>query len=100
MEAIVGKGSLQPLSHARRFPVLAAAAAALAGPAVIGLLLGVGGAPAVRAQSTRQKFDVASVHGCGPNAVVPLREGGGLGDIGPSPNRVAKNCVTVLTLLQ
>jgi len=54
----------------------------------------------VHAQSPRQKFEVASIHRCGPNAVVPLREGGGLGDIGPSANRVTRNCVTVLSLLQ
>ena len=32
--------------------------------------------------------------------VVPLREGGGLGIMGPSPNRVIRNCVTVMSLLQ
>jgi uncharacterized protein (TIGR03435 family) len=60
----------------------------------------VGGAPVIRAQATRQKFDVASIHTCAANAVVPLREGGGLGDVGPSPNRVTRNCVTVMSLLQ
>jgi len=69
-------------------------------PLAIGLLIGVGSAPVVSAQSTRQKFDVASIHACGPNTVVPLREGGGLGNVGPSPNRVTRNCVTVMSLLQ
>ncbi len=54
----------------------------------------------VRAQSTRQKFEVVSIHTCSPNTVLPLREGGGLGITGPSPNRVTKNCVTVMTLLK
>ena len=62
--------------------------------------MGVGSAPVVRAQSTQQKFEVASIHTCGRNAVVPLREGGGLGNIGPSPNRVTRECVTVMSLLQ
>jgi uncharacterized protein (TIGR03435 family) len=83
--------SLQPLIHARQFLLAGAGIVALAGP---------GSAPLVRAQSTRQKFEVTSVHTCGPNAVVPLREGGGLGNIGPSPNRVNRNCVTVMSLLQ
>jgi uncharacterized protein (TIGR03435 family) len=69
-------------------------------PVALGLLIVVGAAPVVRAQGARQKFEVASVHACGPNVVVPLREGGGLGDIGPSPNRVTRKCVTVLALLQ
>jgi uncharacterized protein (TIGR03435 family) len=61
------------------------------------LLMGLGGAGYIHAQ---QKFEVASIHSCGANAVVPLREGGGLGDAGPSPNRVTRTCVTVLSLLQ
>jgi uncharacterized protein (TIGR03435 family) len=92
--------SLQPLSRAKKLLLAGAATAALAGPAAIGLLIGVGSAPVIRAQSTQQKFEVASIHACGPNAVVPLREGGGLGNIGPSPNRVTKDCVTVMSLLQ
>ena len=92
--------SLQRLSYAKKLLLASAATAALAGPIAIGLLIGAGIAPVIRAQSTRQKFEVASIHPCGPNAVMPLREGGGLGNIGPSPNRVTKECVTVMTLLQ
>jgi len=91
--------NLQRLSHTKKLLLRRAGTAALAGPIAIGLLIGAG-APVVRAQSTRQKFEVASIHKCGPSAVVPLREGGGLGDIGPSPNRVTKECVTVMSLLQ
>ena len=100
IEAIMLNRSLQRLSHAKKLLLAGAGTAALAGPVAIGLLIGVGSAPAVRAQSTRQKFEVASIHTCGANAVVPLREGGGLGDVGPSPNRVTRNCVTVMSLLQ
>ena len=92
--------SLQRLSHAKKLLLAGAGTAALAGPVAIGLLIGAGSAPVIHAQSTRQKFEVASIHPCGPNAVVPLREGGGLGDIGPSPNRVTRKCVTVMSLLQ
>jgi hypothetical protein len=84
-EAIIMNRSLERLSHAKMLLLAGAGTAALAGPAGIGLLIGVGGAPVVHAQSTRQTFEVASIHKCGPNEVVPLREGGGLGDIGPSP---------------
>ena len=100
IEAIMLNRGLQRLSHAKKLLLAGAGTAALAGPAAIGLLIGVGSPPVIRAQSTRQKFEVASIHKCGPNAVVPLREGGGLGDIGPSPNRVTRNCVTVMSLLQ
>ena len=31
---------------------------------------------------------------------MPLREGGGWGDLGTSPNRVTRNCFTVMSLLQ
>ena len=72
---------------------------ALASAAAIALLIAAG-APPARAQSTPQKFEVASIHRCGPNVVVPLREGNGSGDIGSSPDRVVKNCVTVMALLQ
>jgi uncharacterized protein (TIGR03435 family) len=66
----------------------------------LAIALLIASAPVVHAQSTRQKFDVASIHPCGPNVVVPLREGGGLGNVGPSANRVTKNCFTVLSLIQ
>ncbi|HTX37052.1 MAG TPA: TIGR03435 family protein [Bryobacteraceae bacterium] len=92
--------TLQRLSHAKKLLLAGARTAALAGPVAIGLLIGVGIAPVILAQSTRQKFEVASIHTCGPREVVPLREGGGLGNIGPSPNRVTINCVTVMSLLQ
>lgn len=68
--------------------------------AAVGLLLAAGSAAVLRAQSARQKFEVASIHRCGPNTVEPLREGGGLGQVGPSPNRVTRNCVTAMSLLQ
>jgi uncharacterized protein (TIGR03435 family) len=92
--------SLQRLNRVKKLLLAGSGTASLAGPVAIGLLIGVGSAPVIRAQSTRQKFEVASIHACDVNAVVPLREGGGLGEVGPSPNRVTRNCVTVMSLLQ
>jgi uncharacterized protein (TIGR03435 family) len=94
------KAQENELSPAKKSPPGRARTAALTGSAAIGLLIGASSGTVVRAQSTRQKFDVASIHTCGPKEVVPLREGGGLGDIGPTPNRVTRNCVTVMSLLQ
>ncbi len=66
---------------------------------VIGLIVCFGSASIIRAQAKKQKFEVVSIHTCDPKTVLPLREGGGLGIVGPSPNRVVKSCVTVMTLL-
>jgi uncharacterized protein (TIGR03435 family) len=87
-------------SNVRKNHSMPAPTGALAGLAIVGLLIGAGATPVARAQSTRQTFEVASIHRCGPNTVVPLREGNGSGNIGPSPGRVVKNCVTVMALLQ
>ena len=92
VEAIMADRRLPGLNRAKKLLLTAAGIAALAGPITIGLLIG--------APAAKQKFEVASVHRCGPNVVEPLREGGGLGDIGPSTNRVTKDCVTVMTLLK
>ena len=100
IEDITLNRNLLHLSHMTKLLLRSARTFAPSGPIAIGLLIGVGSAPVIRAQPTRQKFEVASIHPCGPNAVVPLREGGGLGNIGPSPNRVTEECVTVMALLQ
>jgi uncharacterized protein (TIGR03435 family) len=59
---------LQGLNRAKKLLLAAAGIAALAGPVAIGLVVGVGDAPAVRAQtlSTRPKFEVASIRPCNP----------------------------------
>lgn len=91
------------LSRAKKFLLAGAGTAALLGPVVIGLLIGAGNIPVIEAQApvpSGQKFEVASIHPCNRNVVAPLREMGGLGDTGPSPNLVIKKCVTVMTLLQ
>jgi bla regulator protein blaR1 len=94
----------EQLSRAKKSLLAAAGTAALAGPVAIGLLIGAGNVTVTRAQSpvsAGQKFEVASIHPCDSKVVVPaLREMGGLGDVGPSPNRVIRKCVTAMSLLQ
>jgi uncharacterized protein (TIGR03435 family) len=93
----------EQLSRAKKLLLAGAGTAALVGPVVIGLLIGAGNATVIRAQSPvspEQKFEVASIHPCDRNTAVPIREMGGLGDTGPSPNLVIKKCVTVMSLLQ
>ena len=98
---------LEQLTRAKKLLLAAAGTAALVGPIVIGLLIGAANVTAgaqVEAQSPAspaQKFEVAAIHPCDRNTAAPgLREMGGLGDTGPSPNLVIKKCVTVMTLLK
>jgi bla regulator protein BlaR1 len=55
IEVIMSSRRLQRLNIAKTFLLAAAAAAALAGPVTIGLLISVGHAPAIRAQSPAPK---------------------------------------------
>jgi bla regulator protein blaR1 len=103
---------LEQLTRAKKLLLAAAGTAALVGPVAIGLLIAAAnvtvGAAAVGAQVEAQspalpaqKFEVAAIHPCDRNTPAPgLREMGGLGDTGPSPNLVIKKCVTVMTLLK
>ena len=92
------------LSRAKKLLLIAAGMAALVGPVVIGLLIGAASAPVAQAQSPVspvQKFEAAAIHPCGRDAGEPgLREMGGLGDTGPSPNLIIKKCVTVMSLFK
>ncbi|HTZ76133.1 MAG TPA: M56 family metallopeptidase [Candidatus Aquilonibacter sp.] len=103
IEAIMLNRGFARLSRAKKLLLAAVAAAALAIPVAIGLLIGAANVPALQAQSPAPpagKFEVAAIHPCDRNVAAPLREMGGLGDTGPSPNLVIKKCVTVMTLLQ
>jgi bla regulator protein blaR1 len=94
----------EQLSRAKKLLLAAAGTAALVGPVAIGLLIGAGNAAVMQAQSPAsagQKFEVAAIHPCNRNAAAPgLREMGGLGDVGPAPNRVIIKCAKVMTLLK
>jgi bla regulator protein blaR1 len=92
------------MSRVKKLLLAGAGTAALVGPVVIGLLIGAGNAAVMQTQSpvpAGQKFEVAAIHPCNRNAAAPgLREMGGLGDVGPAPNRVTIKCVKVMTLLK
>ena len=103
IESIMSK-RFEQLSRAKKLLLASAGTAALIGPVAIGLLIGATNVTPVRAQSPvspGQKFEVAAIHPCDRSAPAPgLREMGGLGDTGPSPNLVIKKCATVMTLLK
>jgi uncharacterized protein (TIGR03435 family) len=85
------------LNLARKVTLIIAATAALAAPILVGMI----GAPTLRAQSaaaTAPKFDVASVKPCDSNSLPP---GGGRGVVGPdsSPGRLTLNCQTVKSFI-
>ena len=94
----------EQLSRAKKILLAGAGTAALVVPVAIGLLIGAGNITATQAQSPvspGQNFEVAAIHPCDSKTPTPgLREMGGLGDTGPSPNLVIKKCVTVMTLFQ
>ncbi len=92
------------LSRAKKLLLASAGTAALVGPVAIGLLIGAGNVAVMQAQSPvsgGQKFEVAAIHPCDSKTPPPgLREMGGLGDVGPAPNRIIRKCVTVMSLVQ
>ena len=103
LEAIM-LNRFEQLSRVKKLLLAAAGMAALVGPIAIGLLIGGGNVTVLQAQSSAsagQKFEVAAIHPCSRNTPEPgLREMGGLGETGPSPNLVIKKCVTVMSLLK
>ncbi|MGH9575781.1 MAG: M56 family metallopeptidase, partial [Candidatus Acidiferrales bacterium] len=103
IEAIMSN-RFEQLSRAKKLLLAGAGTAALIGPIAIGLLIGAANVTVVDAQSpvsSGQKFEVAAIHPCDRKTPPPgLREMGGLGETGPSPNLVIKKCVTVMSLLQ
>jgi uncharacterized protein (TIGR03435 family) len=93
----------EQLSRAKKLLLAGAGTAALIGPVAIGLLIGAGNVAMTEAQSpaSAEKFEVAAIHPCDRNTPEPgLREMGGLGEVGPAPNRVIRRCVTVMSLVQ
>jgi uncharacterized protein (TIGR03435 family) len=103
---LVIAGNHAPVIHAQS-PVLEATQAPKAPSAPIQIARAQS-APQPRATAAnlptaaRPKFDAASIRPCDPNAVLPggRGRGGGGGGAGPSPDRLMRNCVTAMTLLQ
>jgi uncharacterized protein (TIGR03435 family) len=111
---------LPELNRAKKFLLAGAGTAALTGPILVGLLVGVGNIMEIHAQAPapqvartpkpqpvapRQKFEVASIRRCDANAAAhggrgsSVGEGGGLGSAW-SPGRITRTCVTAMTLVQ
>ena len=120
IEAIMSNRRMAALNPAKKFLLAAAGLAALVGPVATGLIIGVGNAPVIRAQSPTpaapqapptpiqataptvqptvaaiQKFDVASIRPCDPNEVPPGGRGGGRAD-----TRYRVDCQNVMTLIE
>lgn len=108
IEVIMSNRRLTGLSYAKKILLAAAGVAALAGPIAIGLLIGLGHATAIHAQSPatapRPKFDVVSVRRCMPGDQFngpPGGRGGG-GGRGPrfSPGRLRVQCLAVADMVR
>ena len=122
LEAIVSNRGVQGLNRAKKFLLVAAGIAAVLSPVSFGIVIGLGHAPAARAQSTAQqsattptpKFDVASIKPCQPGDG-PGRSGkgdmGANGGVDPnmpegiggyfraSPGRLDVTCGSLLTMV-
>ncbi|HEX3880228.1 MAG TPA: M56 family metallopeptidase [Bryobacteraceae bacterium] len=120
IEAIMLNRRLPELNRAKKILLAGAGAGALAGPIVVGLLIGVGNVSEIHAQgpapqvartpkpqpaASRPKFEVASIRRCDSAAAArggrgsSGGEGGGLGSAW-SPGRITRTCVTAMTLIQ
>jgi uncharacterized protein (TIGR03435 family) len=107
IEAIMSTRSLERLNRARKLLLAGAGFATVATPIVVGLLIGVGNTPVVRAQPTadvRPKFDVVSVRRCMPGNEFkgPPGPRGGAGGRGPrySPGRLRVQCMAVGNMIR
>jgi uncharacterized protein (TIGR03435 family) len=100
---------LQRLNRAKQILLASAGAVAVAGPVVMGLLMGVGNAPAIRAQERLPKglsagaprFEVASIKPCNSGDLAPgSQRGRGGGGIKWSPGRLTAECTTLDSLVR
>src|SRR5215469_1045333 len=117
-KAVILNRRLPEWNRAKKLLLACAGAAALTGPILVGLLIGVGNISEIHAQSPapqvtgtptpqpiapRQKFEVASVRRCDPNTAARGGRGGAGGEGAPgawSPGRITISCVTAMTLVQ
>jgi len=91
VEVIMANRRLRGLSHAKKLLLATVAIAALAGPVVIGLLLGVGNMSAIHAQTMTPKFDVVAIRPCEDNHRPP--------GFGVTPGMLKVYCLTVAALI-
>jgi uncharacterized protein (TIGR03435 family) len=122
IEIIMSNRGVQGLNRAKKFLLVAAGMAAVLSPVMIGIVMGLGHAPAAQAQSTAQqsptapapKFDVASIKPCQPgdgpgrggsgdmgakNGVNPNMPEGVGGYFRASPGRLDVTCGSILTMV-
>jgi uncharacterized protein (TIGR03435 family) len=91
----------QQLNRARKFLLAVAGVAALAGPVAVGIVIGIGHAPAARAQAAAAptpKFEVASIKPC--KEYNAPGEGRVVGNERMSPGRLSVNCLSLGVLIQ
>jgi bla regulator protein BlaR1 len=114
IEAIMNNRGVQGLNRAKKFLLVAAGMAALLSPVMIGIVMGLGHAPAAGAQSSAQqsptvptpKFDAASIKPCQPgdgpgrggSRDMNVPEGVG-GYFRASPGRLDVTCGSILTMV-
>jgi bla regulator protein BlaR1 len=104
IEVIMANRGVQRLNRAKQILLTSAGLIALAGPVVVGLLMGVGNAPSIRAQSLAAGtpgFEVASIKPCDRGDVSGGRGAGG-GNVGIkwSPGRLHAECMTLDSLVR
>lgn len=103
IEVIMANRGVRRLNGAKKFLLACAGLVALAGPVVIGLVMGAGNVPVIRAQSPAAgtpKFEVASIKPCDSADVVSGGRGGAGGGIKWSPGRLNAECITVDSLVR
>jgi len=110
IEAIMSNRGAQGLNRAKKFLLVAAGTAAVLSPVMIGIVMGLGHAPALNAQAAPSqpqvasraaaagtpKFDVVSIKPCSTDSLPP---GARSGPLNVSAGRIALNCMTTLSFV-
>ena len=110
IEAIMSNRGAQGLNRAKKVLLVAAGTAAVLSPVMIGIVMGLGHAPALNAQAAPSqpqvasraaaagtpKFDVVSIKPCSTDSLPP---GARSGPVNVSAGRIALNCMTTLSFV-